>query len=235
MSIGNRIKLLWRRFSPLEENLLAAVRKALPPAALPTFDAQVAAINHVQRLPHWTEIDFYHLQGGRSDWTGVPAFPNTGEFPLAEVKFVVKEKRFKATLSSIGGHIFDFRIQPSPSSIAFLGWDGEPFVRLLTDPLSAIASKHTVPVPEGWVNFVKSRDTLVTNGWTLFDANTGRFVSLESGEFVVLAEREGPEFILHRVEPAASSLFYLEAHDATPEPIKDIAHFFQNVRHSIGT
>jgi len=210
---------------------LAAVRKALPPVALPTFDAQIAAINHVQRLPHWTEIDFYHLRGGKSDWTSVPTFPNTGEFPLAALKFAVEGKRFKATLSSITGHIFDFRIQPSPTSIAFLDWDGEPVVRLPTDPLSAAVSKQTAPVPEDWLDFVKSHDPVITNGWTLFDTNSARFGSLESGEFVVLAERDGPEFILHRVEPAAAGPFYLEAHDATPEPIKDIPHFFRSLSH----
>jgi len=231
VTIGNRIKLFWRRFSPLEEKLLAAVRKALPPAALPTFDAQVAAINRVQRLPHWTEIDFYHLKGGKSDWASVPPFPNAGEFPLAEIRFAVGGRRFKAILSSITGHIFDFRIQPSPSSIAFLDWDDEPVVRLLNDPLSAVASKQIAPVPKVWLDFITSHDPAMTSDWTVFDANTARFVSLESGEFVVLAEREGPEFLLHRVEPTASSLFYLEAHDATPEPIKDILHFFQSVRH----
>jgi hypothetical protein len=229
VTIGNRIKLLWRRFSPLEEKLLAAVRRGLPPAALSTFDAQVAAINHVQRLSHWTEIDFYHLKGGKSDWTSVPPFPNTGEFDLAEIRFTVGGKRFKATLSSIKGHIFDFRIQPSPSSIGFMDWDDEPVVRMLADPLSAIASKQSAPVPERWLDFLKSHDSVITNGWTLFDADTARFVSLECGEFLVLAEREGPEFILHRVEPAASSPFFFEAHDATPEPINDILHFFQSV------
>jgi hypothetical protein len=229
MSIGNRIKLLWRRFSPLEEKLLAAVRRALPSAALSIFDAQVAAINHVQRLPHWTEIDFYHLKRGKSDWTSVPSFPNVGEFDLAEIRFAVSGMRFKATLSSIKGHVFDFRIQPSPNSIAFLDWDGEPVVRLLADPLSTIASKQTAPVPKVWSDFLKSHDPVITNGWTLFDANSARFVSLEYGEFLVLAEREGPEFILHRVEPAASSPFYFEAHDASPEPIEDNFDFFHGV------
>jgi hypothetical protein len=87
VNFAQRISLLWRRFSPLEERLLPTVRGTLPPDALPTFDGQVAAINHVQRLPEWTEIDFYHRRLGKIDWSDVPMFPRTGEFPLADVRF----------------------------------------------------------------------------------------------------------------------------------------------------
>jgi hypothetical protein len=37
---------------------------------------------------------------------------------------------------------------------------------------------------------------------------------------VILAERAGDEFVLHRIEPADSDLFYLASHEGTPEPIK---------------
>jgi hypothetical protein len=40
-----------------------------------------------------------------------------------------------------------------------------------------------------------------------------------SPPFVVLAEREGDQFELHRIEPPASTLFYLDSHDGMPEPI----------------
>lgn len=229
VNILNRIKLLWRRFSPLEERLLATVRTALPPAASSIFDAQVAAINRVQRDPCLVEIDFYHLRRGKADWAAVPQFPNVGEFPLAEIKFTVEGKRFKATLTSIGGHIFDFRIHPSPKAIAFQAWDEEPIIRLLSNPLIADAPQPIKPVPQIWMEFMEHHAPDVTEGWTLFDGQSAWFVSLESGEFVVLAEREGPEFLLHRVEPASVDLFYLEAHDATPEPIKGIAEFFQSI------
>src|SRR6516225_7936844 len=49
MTILQRFSLLRRRFSPLEERLIAAVREVLPPQAQPTFDAQVAGITLVQR------------------------------------------------------------------------------------------------------------------------------------------------------------------------------------------
>src|SRR5215831_2511033 len=110
MHITQRLSLLWRHFSPLEERLLAAVRDVLPPQAQPIFDAQVTAITLVQRHPRWTEIRFYRRRNGKVDWSDLPAFPCAGEFPLAEVRFAVQKKRYKATLTAISGHIFDFAI-----------------------------------------------------------------------------------------------------------------------------
>ena len=101
MAIIRRLRLLWRRFSPLEERLFAAVRSVLPRPAVATFAAQVGAITHVQRLPGWTEIDYYARRAGRVDWSRVPLFPRGGEFPLARVWFVVRGRRYRATLSCV--------------------------------------------------------------------------------------------------------------------------------------
>jgi len=40
MTFSRRLTLWWRRFSPLEERLLAAVREVLPSQAQGIFDAQ---------------------------------------------------------------------------------------------------------------------------------------------------------------------------------------------------
>src|SRR5436189_1062756 len=98
MTIFRRLSLLRRRFSPLEERLIAAVREGLPPEAVPIFDAQVAGITLVQRPPGWNESNFYRRRRGKVDWGDIPAFPHTGELPLAEVRFGTAGKRYKATL-----------------------------------------------------------------------------------------------------------------------------------------
>ncbi|HEU4340605.1 MAG TPA: hypothetical protein VFU31_03450 [Candidatus Binatia bacterium] len=233
MNFAQRISLLWRRFSPLEERLFAAVRGILPTDALPAFDAQVAGINHVQRLPGWTEIDFYRRRLGRVDWSDIPMFPRTDEFPLAEVRFSAGQRRFKGTLNSIAGHIFDFAIIPSPRDIAFLDWEGTPTARLLSDPLSVDALRPLTPVPDVWHEFMARHKLGSATGWTLHTGETARCVTLEDGEFVILAERGGDEFILHRIEPAASDIFYLESHDGKPEPIVgDIRGVFPTKRNA---
>jgi hypothetical protein len=136
MTIAQRLSLMWRRFSPLEERLLAAVRAALPAEAQAVFDAQIGGITLVQRLPpHWAEISFYRRRHGKVDWSEVPAFPRTSEFGLAEVQFSVGGQRYKATLTCINGHIFDFMVIPSPKAISFADWDAAPSARLLSNPL----------------------------------------------------------------------------------------------------
>src|ERR1035441_1920255 len=227
MTILQQLSLLRRRFSPLEERLIAAVREILPPQAQPLFDAQIAGITLVQRPLAWNEINFYRRRRGKVDWSDIPPFPHTGEFPLAEVRFSAAGKRYKATLSSIGGHIFDFAITPSPKSIAFTSWDGAPSIRLLTDPLVAQSGRASQPIPSAWREFLASHPKQIGD-WMFYDSDTAHRTTLQVGEFVILAERAGEEFVMHRVEPAASHLFYLASHDATPEPIKgplgDIFH-----------
>ena len=219
MSITQRLSLLWRRFSPLEERLIAAVREVLPPQAQPIFDAQVAGITLVQRLPQWTEVDFYRRRKGKVDWSDIPAFPRTGEFPLAEVRFAVAKRRYKATLSSIGGHIFDFGITPSPKAAAFLAWDAPPATRLLADPLVVDSSRMPEPIPVAWREYLAHRQGARPGEWTFHDADTARRVTLDKGEFLILAERPGDEYVMHRIEPP-DSVFYLASHDSTPEPIE---------------
>src|ERR1044071_5148728 len=123
MTITERLSLLWRRFSQLEERLIAAVRNSLPSQVQLKFDAQLAAITLVQRHPHWTVIAFYRRRFGKVDWSDVPMFPRTGEFRLAEVRFTAEGRRYKATLTCIGGHILDFAVTPSPKAIGFADWD----------------------------------------------------------------------------------------------------------------
>lgn len=218
MNIVQRLSLLWTRFSPLEEHLIAAVREVLPEPAQPVLDAQVAGITLVQRLPGWTEIDFYRRRNGKTDWSDIPAFPRTGEFPLAEVRFSVAKRRYKATLSSIGGHIFDFGITPGPKSVAFVAWDGPASTRLLADPLVVDPGRMPEPIPVAWREFLARSQGPPPGEWTFHSADSARRITLEEGEFLILAERPGDEYVMQRIEPPAS-VFYLASHDSTPEPI----------------
>jgi hypothetical protein len=228
MTLGHRLRLLWRRFSPLEERLFATVRGVLPPSAVPIFDAQVRSITHVQRLPGWAEIDYYRRHRGRLDWASVPLFPRLGEFPLARVGFAVERRRYRATLSCVAGHIFDVGITPSPRRIAFAGWDSSPTADLLSDPFGPDGdSGHEIPT--AWQSVLGSaRAQAAATGWVLHDARTVRLITLEEGQFLVLAERDGDEFILHRVVPSSEVLFRLASHDGTPQAIRDdVAVIFQ--------
>jgi hypothetical protein len=215
------LTLLWRKHSPLEEQLFAAVRDLLPPPARAIFDVQVSGITHVQRLSGGTEIDLYRLRGGKTDWSDIPSFPNTGEFPLAEIRFSVKAKRYKARLSCISGHIFDFGLTPSAKSIAFATWDKQPKAELVGDPMLATSTRTPEPIPAIWQDFLARHPQTEADEWTFNNADTARRVYLREGEFLILAER-GDEFVLHRLEPPGEYLFYLETSGATPERIEGL-------------
>ena len=215
-----RLSLFWKLFTPLEVRLFAEVRNVLPKDAQLLFDAQVAAINHVQRLPpSWSEIDFYR----RPNWTGIPLFPCTDEFRLAEVRFRTGRRPYKAVLSSINGHIFDFATTPGPKAVAFEAWDGGATTALLGDPLRAVTrSKEPENIPAVWQDFLLRHVGQQPGGWVLHDASTAYRVVVNDAEYLILAEREGPEFILHRIEPGGERLYYLKDHDAVPQALDRI-------------
>jgi len=232
MTIAQRLSLLWRRFSPLEERLFAAVRGVLPAQAAPVFDAQVRAITHVQRLPGWTEIDYYPRRYGAVDWGRVPTFPRTGEFALARVRFAVERRRYRAVLGCVAGHIFDFGITPSPQTIAFADWDPGAGAELLSDPSAPDSDASAPGLPAAWPDVVATvGGHAAAAGWALHDATTANRVTLDEGEFLVLAERDGDEFVLHRLEPSSDVMFRLVSHDGTPEPIRgEIGDFLRRPR-----
>lgn len=220
MRLSQRFLLLFRRFSPLEERLLAAVRGVLPPEALHTFDAQVQAINRVQRNPKWTEIAYYSMRRGKVDWTHVPLFPRANEFPLAEVRFRAGSREFKARLTSIGGHIFDFAITPGPRDVAFSAWEGEGRAALVAGPLESTAPPFPEPLPEAWTRFIADTASTDRRGWSLHEIGAEYRVALDEGEFLVLGERAGDDFLLYRLEPGPRTFFIQRGHDGRPERLQ---------------
>ncbi len=162
-------------------------------------------------------------------------FPRTGEFRLAQVRFTAGGRRYKATLSSIDGHVFDFAVTPSPKAIAFANWESAPSVRLLSDPLTVESSREPELVPRAWQEFLARPRPQDTDDWTFHDSETAYRTTFNEGEFLVLAERQGDEFVLHRIEPLASTLFYMASHDGTPEPIEgDILAIFRKTNNRNG-
>jgi hypothetical protein len=76
------------------------------------------------------------------------------------------------------------------------------------------------PIPDSWREFLARRKAPPLDDWTLHDSQTAFRTAFTEGEFLVLAERDGDQFVLHRIAPPASSLFYLDSHDGRPEPLK---------------
>lgn len=220
MTLLQYISLLWTRFTPLEERLLSEVRTVLPEVARPIFDAQVSAITNSTRLLKWNEILYYPKRRGKICWEAVPPFPCTDEMELAEVRFKAAGKGFKATLGAIHGHVFDLHIHPGGRQIAFAPWEGTPKSRLLDDPTrQSTSNKRPAVLLPVWNDFLNTHVAGKLKEWDLYTAESAYSVSLESGEYLILADRERDEFILQRMEPPSDQLYYLESHDGTPEPL----------------
>ena len=222
----DQLTLLWKRFTPLEERLLSAVRSALPSDTQPTYDAQVAAVTRVQRLPPtWSEIDFYCLRLGKVDWSQAPSFPCTDEFRLAEVRFRAGGTSYRTVLSCIAGHIFDLATTPGPKSVAFTPWEAEPNVTIVGDPQSpSIGHKEPESLTLAWRLFLERHRGAQPPGWVLHDATTAHRVALTDAVYLVLAERGDEEFILQRLYPPAEGLFHLQGTDGVPEPLTRDLH-----------
>ena len=218
MKPHQRLSLLWKRHAPLEEQLFAAVRTVLPEPARFIYDAQVAAISSLRRLPQWNEIDLYMKDKGR----GLPLFTRKDEISIAEVRFSARGQMYKATLGCSAGRIFDFEIHPSPKSIAFAHWDAAPTVMLLDDPLRLSAdSKVAKIIMPLWMSYLQAYKEDCPPNWTLYDEHSAYRVVFEQGEFLVLAENDDDQRILQRIDPASDELYYLESHDGIPEPLDE--------------
>ncbi|HEX6737611.1 MAG TPA: hypothetical protein VF310_05060, partial [Vicinamibacteria bacterium] len=169
----------------------------------------------------WGEICFYRRRHGKVDWSGVPLFPCTDEIKLATVRFRVSGRSFKSTLTCIQGHVFDFATSPGPKDVAFGHWQGEPTSTLLDDPLRAPTGRKALEhLPQRWAALLQDRGRASQTSWQLHDGSTAYRVAFDDAEYLILAEREGDEFILWRTEPPADGLFYLPHHDGVPEPLR---------------
>jgi len=227
--LSDHLRLLRTRFSPLETQLLAAVRDVLPARAHATFDAQVAAVNKAQRSPpSWAEIAFYRTRWGRADWSSVPLFGRVGEFRCAEVRFRADGRPFKSTLTCIRGHIFDFATSPGPRDVAFLQWDVAAIARLLADPGQETGAAREVEVlPAVWTGELRSEAVKVMQGWQVYDETSAYRVALADGVYLVLAERDGDDFLMYRLDPPSTELFSLIHHDGDPVQITGPAGFLE--------
>lgn len=114
----------------------------------------------------------------------------------------------------------DAEVAESPQSIAFAEWDAEPTAELLVDPLTTGDIASPERAPDAWDDFLRAaRRQAAAAGWTFHDANTARGITLHEGEFLVLAERDGDEFVLQRTDPPSEELFQLTSHDGAPRPV----------------
>ena len=96
-----------RRYTPLEQSVLTAVRARLAEPAAALFQQQIDAVNHIQRILDWEEIDLYVMRFPRRvRWPEAVLFPNRSEFQLAHLNCVADGNTFELDVYAVSGHVF---------------------------------------------------------------------------------------------------------------------------------
>lgn len=115
----NWFKKLWYglcNLNDLEWLILNAVRDQLEPKGMLLWDAQIAAINKVQRLPDGVESDFYSidLKTGKPCRSVAEAFPNKQEeLLLAKVRLKTSMSEIEIDVWFVKGFLFSLEFKGS--------------------------------------------------------------------------------------------------------------------------
>ena len=83
------------------------------------FQKQIDAVNKVQRIVGWTEIDLYVMRQGRVCWDDIPKFFDDQEFTLARASTFFGAKRIQSKLSCVRGHFFSIESDTPIKPLAF--------------------------------------------------------------------------------------------------------------------
>ena len=106
------------RLSGIEKMVPKCVRDQLSTRMAELWDAQILAINKIQRLPEGIEVNFYRMKGGRPNFNEALAFPNkTEELLVANVHVELPgmQKKLTAKLWCVKGFIFSIEYDGSVS------------------------------------------------------------------------------------------------------------------------
>jgi hypothetical protein len=195
------LRTLFCRFTPVEERLLAEFTKLLPSGVAEKVQSQIAAFNRVQRLLDWTEVNFYHLRRGKPAWEEVERCADKSELNVAEIRFLVGDKSFRARFKFVEGHLFSLVIRPSIKPYAFAVITKIVEAKLLANPDRPNSSAPNKTLPQGFVQWVRGHKERDINGWDVLEEGAVYSISLEDAEYMVLAVRQGVEFLLAKDEP----------------------------------
>src|SRR6266404_8235739 len=113
------IRVLFCKWTPWEERLLAALVDSIGHKHRDILRQQLKAVNKVQRILGWVEIDLYVKKGGRICRDDIPKFFDDREFTLARASTFVDGKRIQSELFCVSGFFFSIESNARIKPIAF--------------------------------------------------------------------------------------------------------------------
>jgi len=113
------LRMAFCTWSPWEKALTDTIIGTAGSKTQTILRKQLAAINKVQRILGWREIDLYVIKGGRVDRTRLPRLFDDREFVLAKVVTQLDNKKIFTTVSCVGGFLFSFDSDQPIRPIAF--------------------------------------------------------------------------------------------------------------------
>ena len=127
-----------RKYTPLERAVLAAVQSRLAGPAAELFQQQVNAVNHIQRVLDWQEIDLYAMRFPRRVcWPDSALFPNQSEFQVAHLTCVADGNTIELDVHAVSGHVFSIESELGLKQHSFAKQIQIESVQILNDPMAA--------------------------------------------------------------------------------------------------
>jgi hypothetical protein len=113
------IRALFCRWTPWESQILSRLSDALAAEHRAPLQAQIEAVNKIQRIVGWAEIDLYVMRRGRVCWDNVPSFGDREEFRLAKARTLIDGATVGSELFCVGGHLFSIESDGAVKPFAF--------------------------------------------------------------------------------------------------------------------
>jgi hypothetical protein len=118
-SMFESIRTWARKWAPWEERLLAALHEKFGRNHREILQRQIDAVNKIQRIVGWTEIDLYVMRHGRMCWDDIPKFLEDRDFTLARASTFFGEKRIQSDLSCVRRLFFSIESEAPIKALAF--------------------------------------------------------------------------------------------------------------------
>ena len=225
MDLIQRISLIWKRLTPLEEFLLKEFLNQTYPEAKRVTELQINSITKTSRYLKWNEILFY-----RKKIDGIERYPNLQEIVLVKIIFRPKgnKKKWIARIYSVQGYLFSIHINPSPKKISFMK-DYELIALTLVDnPMNPMDYSYLEKLYKRLPVELVQLEGQVVNNWIIFRKEEVYGISFDTGELFCVAERND-EYLCISIENERNKFYYLESHESEPKAVeRDVIEFFYN-------